>query len=152
VKPIRSLLLAFAGLCLPLALALAVYLTSARSLAAPPPIGAVPTQIAKASPKTPTTTSKANKKREDRSGNCDEAEHANDPKCRGGTTTSQSGSSGSGSGSSGSGSSGSGSSGSGSSGSDDDSSGSGPSGSGSDNDSSGKGSGDDSSGEGSGDD
>jgi hypothetical protein len=135
VKPIRSLLLAFAGLCLPLALALAVYLTSARSLAAPPPIGAVPTQIAKASPKTPTTTSKANKKREDRSGNCDEAEHANDPKCRGGTTTSQSGSSGSGS-----------------SGSDDDSSGSGPSGSGSDDDSSGKGSGDDSSGEGSGDD
>ena len=123
------------GLCLPLGLALAVYLTSARSLAAPPPIGAVPTQIAKASPKAPTTTAKA-KKREDRSGNCDEAEHANDPECTAGTTTSGGGSSGSDD-SSGSGSSSSGSSGSGSSGS----SGSGSGGSGPD--SSGSGSGDD---------
>jgi hypothetical protein len=135
--------MAFVGLCLPLGLALAVYLTSARSLAAPPAIGTVPTQIAKASPKAPTTTSGA-KRREDRSGNCDEAEHASDPECSGGTTTSG-GSSGSGDGS-GSGSSGSGSSGSGS----DDSSGSGSS------DSSGSGSGgsgsDDSSGSGSGDD
>jgi hypothetical protein len=135
--------MAFVGLCLPLGLALAVYLTSARSLAAPPAIGTVPTQIAKASPKAPTTTSGA-KRREDRPGNCDEAEHASDPECSGGTTTSG-GSSGSddasGSGSSGSGSSGSGSddsSGSGSS----DSSGSGSGGSGSD-DSSGSGSGDD---------
>ncbi len=82
------------GLCLPLGLALAVYLTSARSLAAPPPIGAVPTQIAKASPKAPTTTANA-REREDRSGNCDEAEHASDPECNGGTTTSDGGSSGS---------------------------------------------------------
>jgi hypothetical protein len=121
------LLLAFVGLCLPLGLALAVYLTSGRSLAAPPPIGAVPTQIAKASPKAPTTTDKT-KKREDRSGNCDEAEHAGDAECTGGTTTSGSGSSGSdssGSGSSGSGSGSSGSSGSGSGGSGSDSSGSG---------------------------
>jgi hypothetical protein len=143
VKRIRPLLLAFVGLCLPLGLALAVYLTSARSLAAPPPIGAVPTQIAKASPKAPTATSKANK-REDRSGNCDEAEHASGPECTGGTVTSGGGSSGSDD-SSGSGSSGSGSSGSGS----DDSSGSGSSGSsgsgsgGSGSDSSGSGSGDD---------
>jgi hypothetical protein len=143
VKRIRPLLLAFVGLCLPLGLALAVYLTSARSLAAPPPIGAVPTQIAKASPKAPTATSKA-KKREDRSGNCDEAEHASDPECTGGTATSGGGSTGSDD-SSGSGSSGSGSSGSGS----DDSSGSGSSGSsgsgsgGSGSDSSGSGSGDD---------
>jgi hypothetical protein len=135
--------MAFVGLCLPLGLALAVYLTSARSLAAPPAIGTVPTQIAKASPKAPTTTSEA-RRSEDRSGNCDEAEHASDPECSGGTTTSggSSGSDdGSGSGSSGSGSSGSGSddsSGSGSSGS----SGSGSGGSGSD-DSSGSGSGDD---------
>ena len=138
MQRIRPLLLAFVGLCLPLGLALAVYLTSARSLAAPPPIGAVPTQIAKASPKAPTTTDKA-KKREERSGNCDEAEHASDPECTGGTTTSGSGSSGSDD-SSGTGSSGSGSddsSGSGSSGS----SGSGSGGSGSD--SSGSGSGDD---------
>jgi len=81
MKRTRPLLLALAGLCLPLGLALAVYLTSARSLAAPPAIGTVPTQIAKASPNTPTTTSKA-KKREDQSGTCDEAEHANDPECR----------------------------------------------------------------------
>ena len=138
MKRTRPLLFAFAGLCLPLGLALAVYLTSARSLAAPPAIGTVPTQIAKASPKTPTTTSRA-KGREDTSGNCDEAEHASDPECSGGTTTSD-GSSGSDDGS-GSGSSGSGSddsSGSGSSGS----SGSGSGGSGSD-DSSGSGSGDD---------
>lgn len=129
------MLLAFAGLCLPLGLALAVYLTSARSLAAPPAIGAVPTQIAKASPKTPTTTSKAKKTREDLSGNCDEAEHARDPECRGGTTTSRTGTSGSDDGSGSSGSSGSGSDSSGSSGS-------GSGGSGSD-DSSGSGWGDD---------
>jgi hypothetical protein len=147
MKRVRPLLLAFAGLCLPFGLALAVYLTSARSLAAPPAIGAVPTQIAKASPKAPTSTSKAEKKREDRPGNCDEAEHASDPSCRDGTTTSESGSSGSGDGSgsddssgSGSGSSGSGSGGSSGSGS----SGSGSSGSGSgSDDSSGSGSGDD---------
>jgi hypothetical protein len=132
------------GLCLPLGLALAVYLTSARSLAAPPPIGAVPTQIAKASPKAPTATAKA-KEREDRSGNCDEAEHASDPECNGGTTTSDGGSSGSDDASGSDDSSGSGSSGSGS----DDSSGSGSSGSsgsgsgGSGSDSSGSGSGDD---------
>jgi len=139
----RPLLLALAGLLLPIGLALGIYLTSAGSLAAVPTVIEPPAQIARgtststqettSTEPTPTETSGGDDDRdEDVSGKCDEPEHKLDPECD--PRTARDDSSGPGSGdSSGGGSGGSGS-----------NSGSGSSGSGGGGgDSSGNGSGDD---------
>src|SRR5919106_238791 len=130
----RTLLLAFAGLAFPVGLALAVYVTSASSLAAVPTVVSAPEQIgrsaAQSEPATtartttaPTTTEEDDDRDERRDddlpGKCKDPDHRLDPDCDPRTA-------------------------------DDDSSGSGPgprsdhsSGSGSGSDSSGPGSGDD---------
>jgi uncharacterized membrane protein YgcG len=121
-----------AGLAFPLGLALAVYVTSARSLAGVPAGVTVPTgTIGRPNPSpVTTTTTEAQERRPDR---CQEAEHRTEPACgervttRGSTSTSEDDSrSGRRSGDD----DGSGSRGRGSSGSDDSSGGSGSSGSG----------------------
>ena len=80
-----------AGLAFPVALALAVYVASAGSLAEPVEGTQLPSETiarpstAKKAPKpqpSPPTTTRT----EDESGPCDEAEHANDPRCSGATT------------------------------------------------------------------
>lgn len=124
---LTRLVAVIAGLAFPVALALAVYVASAGSLSEPVEGTRLPSEtIARPSagidttrttPTTPATTTT-----EDVSGPCDEAEHADDPRCTGAATDDED---------------------SGGSGGDDDSSGSG---SGSDEDSSGGG--DDSSGRG----
>ena len=139
----RPLLLALAGLLLPIGLALGIYLTSAGSLAAVPTVIEPPAQVARgtstatqettSTESTPTETTAGDD--EDVSGKCDEPEHRLDPECD--PRNASDDSSGPGSGSDGD-SSGEGSGGSGSD------SGSGSSGSGgSGGDSSGHGSGDD---------
>jgi len=120
-----------AGLAFPLGLALAVYVTSARSLAAVPAGVTVPTgTIGRPNPPPATTTTEAPERRPDR---CQEGEHRTEPACgervttKGSTSTSADDSpSGRRSGDD----DGSGSRGRGSSGSDDSSGGSGSSGSG----------------------
>ena len=132
----RPLLLALAGLLLPIGLALGIYLTSAGSLAAVPTVIEPPAQVARgtstatqettSTESTPTETTAGDDGRDaDVSGKCDEPEHKLDPECdprnarddsSGPGSGSDSDSSGQGSGGSGS-NSGSGSSGSGSSGS-----------------------------------
>jgi hypothetical protein len=83
----RAALLAAAviGLGFPAGLGLAVYMASGSSLAPPPASARVPAgTIAEPSlPPLATDTTTG----EDVSGNCDEAEHRNDPECVGGTTT-----------------------------------------------------------------
>jgi hypothetical protein len=121
-----------AAVLLPLGLAAGAYWISSRSFE--PEVSSVPISTEKIA-KPPSRSeedgrsnglSRRSRRRiEDVSGNCDEAEHANDPECPGGSTrggeddgSGSGGNSGPGSGSSGSGSSGSGSSGSGGSGRD----------------------------------
>lgn len=127
----RTLLLALAGLAFPVGLGLAVYVTSASSLAAVPTVISAPEQIARSATQTepttnpstaPTTTDddRDEPRNEDLPGKCRDPDHALDPDCD--PPTADDDSSGPGSGS-------------------DDSSGSDNSGSGSD--SSGRGSGDD---------
>ena len=123
------MLLAFVGLAFPVGLALAVYVTSASSLAAVPTVVSAPAKIGRSTDATepattaPTTTSPTTTGDEPRDddlpGKCDDPDHELDPDCD--PRTADDDSSGPGSGS-------------------DDSSGSG---SGSDDDSSGKGSGGD---------
>lgn len=148
------LVAAVVGLAVPVALALAVYVASAGTLAEPIEGTRLPSERI-ARPSVTTTAADRSARRpatrgRDVPGRCDAAEHANDPRCAGVATTEEdddrSGRSGSSGGSDDSSSSGSGSSGSDGSGDDDDSSGqgrgrgrSGSSGS----DSSGSGSGDD---------
>jgi hypothetical protein len=131
----RALLLAFVGLAFPVGLALAVYATSASSLAAVPTVISAPEQVARSqvtrsapteaetTTRPTTSTSGTMTEREDRDddlpGKCDDPDHELDPDCD--PRASDDDSSGPGSGS-------------------DDSSGPG---SGSDDDSSGPGSGDD---------
>ena len=117
----RPLLLALAGLLLPIGLALGIYLTSAGSLAAVPTVIEPPAQVARgtstatqettSTESTPTETT-AGDDDEDVSGKCDEPEHRLDPECDPRNASDDSSGPGSGS-NSGSGSSGSGSSGSG---------------------------------------
>lgn len=124
----RPLLLALAGLLLPIGLALGIYLTSAGSLAAVPTVIDPPAQVARgtstatqetsSTESTPTETTAGDDDRDAGvSDKCDEPEHRLDPECD--PRNARDDSSGPGSGSN----SGSGSSGSGSSGSGDDSSG-----------------------------
>jgi hypothetical protein len=128
VRSLRTALIALVGLALPIGLALAVYFASAGTIAATPASIDVTTRIGqpgsdensdsrrekreKERPEGGTTTS-GTTTREDISGPCDEAEHADDPRCSGsgdgdnsgsGSSNSGSGSSNSGSGSSNSGS------------------------------------------------
>jgi hypothetical protein len=129
----RALLLAVAGLLLPVGLALGVYLTSAGSLAAVPTVIEPPAQIARSAAPTETTGTTTGQDtmptqttgdddRDDLPGKCKDPEHRLDPDCDPRTAEEDDDSSGPGSGS------------------DDDSSGEG---SGGDDDSSGPGSGDD---------
>lgn len=121
----RPLLLALAGLLLPIGLALGIYLTSAGSLAAVPTVIEPPAQVARgtststqeksSTESTPTETTAGDD--EDVSGKCDEPEHRLDPECDPRNASDDSSGPGSGS-NSGSGSSGSGSSGSGGGGGD----------------------------------
>jgi hypothetical protein len=129
----RTLLLALLGLAFPVGLGLAVYATSASSLAAVPAVVSAPVKLGRSAGTTepattaPTTTSRTTTgdddreepRNEDLPGKCKDPDHKLDPDCD--PRTADDDSSGPGSGS-------------------DDSSGSG---SGSDDDSSGKGSGDD---------
>jgi hypothetical protein len=125
---LARLLAVIAGLAFPVALALAVYVASAGSLAEPVEGTQLPSETiarpipakkaAKPAPTTPRAT-----QTEDVSGPCDEAEHANDPRCTGAATDDDDDGSGSGSSGSSGDSSGSGSGSSDSSGGDDDSSG-----------------------------
>jgi hypothetical protein len=119
VRSLRTALIALVGLALPIGLALAVYFASAGTIAATPASIDVTTRIGqpgsddnsdsrrekreKERPESGTTTSGTTTS-EDISGPCDEAEHADDPRCSGGGDNSGSGSSNSGSGSSNSGS------------------------------------------------
>ncbi len=124
---LARLIAVVAGLAFPVALALAVYVASAGSLAEPVEGTQLPSETiarpipankaVKPAPTTPRATQTG-----DASGPCDEAEHANDPRCTGAATDDDDDGSGSGSGSSDD-SSGSGSGSSDSSGGDDDSSG-----------------------------
>jgi hypothetical protein len=125
----RALLLALAGLLLPVGLALGVYLTSAGSLAAVPTVIEAPAPIARSAAPTETTgtttgqdTTPTQTTDDDLPGKCKDPEHRLDPDCDPRTAEDDDDSSGPGSGS------------------DDDSSGEG---SGGDDDSSGPGSGDD---------
>jgi hypothetical protein len=159
VSRLGFLAAAVVGLAVPVALALAVYVASAGTLAEPVEGTSLPSERI-ARPSVTTTAAERAARRpaagreRDVSGPCDEAEHANDPRCTGAATAEdddRSGGSGSSGSSDGSSSSGSGSSGSDGSDGDDDSSGqgrgrgrSGSSGSGSSGSgSSGSGSGDD---------
>jgi hypothetical protein len=137
---------AVAGLALPIALALAVYVASAGTLSEPIEGTRLPSErIARPSATTTAANSAAGRptttREVDESGPCDEAEHADDPRCTGAATEDDERSGESGSGSSGD-SSNSGSGTDDSSGGDGDSSGRGSSGS-SGSGSSGSGSGDD---------
>lgn len=133
------MLLALAGLAFPVGLALAVYVTSASSLAGVPTVVSAPDEIGRPAVTQPvtgqsTTTSRTTTGDDDRDeppdddlpGKCKDPDHRLDPDCD--PRTADDDSSGKGSGGSGS---------------DDDSSGPGSGGSGSDGDSSGPGSGDD---------
>lgn len=86
----RVVLTALVALALPVVLALAVYTSAAGSLAVEPAPSAITTRTIAAPVATPTATqAKRGKERStpatttgpDISGNCDEAEHANDPEC-----------------------------------------------------------------------
>ncbi len=94
MRRIGLLLAAAAGLAFPLLLALAVYLASAGTLAEPVSNAAVPAgTIAQPSPNAPSSREAKLKKARgatprsttgrEVSGPCDEAEHANDPRCTG---------------------------------------------------------------------
>jgi uncharacterized membrane protein YgcG len=82
---------AVAGLALPVALALAVYVASAGTLAEPVEGTGLPSERI-ARPSATTTAAKpaagrpAATRERDESGPCDEAEHANDPRCTGAGT------------------------------------------------------------------
>jgi hypothetical protein len=85
----RALLLALAGLALPVGLALGVYVASAGSLEAGPTVIQPPAQIARSAATTgaaetqtrPETTSTTGKRDDDLPGKCDEPEHRFDPDC-----------------------------------------------------------------------
>ncbi len=78
----RAALLAAAviGLGFPLGLGLAVYMASGSTLAPSPASARVPTGTI-AEPSLPPLTTDTTTTDEDISGNCDEAEHRNDPEC-----------------------------------------------------------------------
>lgn len=86
----RALLLALAGLLLPVGLALGVYLTSAGSLAAVPTVIEPPAQVARSATtetaETPTqtdttTTETTDGGDDDLPGKCKDPDHALDPDC-----------------------------------------------------------------------
>ena len=87
----RALLLAFVGLAFPVGLALAVYVTSASSLAAVPTVVSAPEKIrriaaanqrAKSTPTTTAGTVNTDDGRDDdRPGKCDDPDHELDPDC-----------------------------------------------------------------------
>jgi uncharacterized membrane protein YgcG len=89
----RALLLAFVGLAFPVGLALAVYVTSASSLAAVPTVVSAPEQIGRSAAATepattaPTTTSgttdddRDEPRDDDLPGKCDDPDHELDPDC-----------------------------------------------------------------------
>ena len=99
-KP-RLWTLSILGLILPVTLAFAAYLMSSSSLGDADVLRVPQVPVATGNPglvvptpeSSPTTKPKAAESPgEDVSGKCDEAEHANDPECAGGTSTSSSGS------------------------------------------------------------
>lgn len=111
-------LFAFLGLALPIGLALGVYAAAGRSLTAASVADPVTVTTRVIAEPSPTTTERAEREQDDRSGRCQEPEHRADPECvSGGATEDDRDSSGSGSDSSGPGSGSGDSSGSGSSGS-----------------------------------
>jgi hypothetical protein len=82
VNRLRTIALALGGLAFPIVLALAVYFASAGSLAAVPPVVSVSSEtIARPSAPPPAPTTTDEDEDDEVSGNCDEAEHANDPEC-----------------------------------------------------------------------
>jgi uncharacterized membrane protein YgcG len=112
----RTLLLALVGLAFPVGLGLAVYVTSASSLAAVPTVISAPEQIGRSATQTEPTTSSSTAptttdddrdepRNEDLPGKCKDPDHALDPDCDPPTADDDSSGPGSGSdGSSGSGS------------------------------------------------
>jgi hypothetical protein len=99
-KP-RLWTLSILGLVLPVSLAFAAYLMSSSSLGDADVLRVPQVPVATGNPElvvptpesSPTTKPKSvESPGEDVSGKCDEAEHANDPECVGGTSTSSSGS------------------------------------------------------------
>jgi uncharacterized membrane protein YgcG len=88
---LRLLVAAVAGLALPIGLALAVYVASAGTLAEPVEGTRLPSQtIARPSATNPVANPTAGRpattRERDESGPCDEAEHADDPRCTGAAT------------------------------------------------------------------
>ncbi len=88
---LRLLVAAVAGLALPIGLALALYVASAGTLAEPVEGTRLPSQtIARPSATTtaanPAAGRPATTPERDESGPCDEAEHADDPRCTGAAT------------------------------------------------------------------
>jgi hypothetical protein len=84
---LARILAAVAGLALPVGLALAVYAASAGSLSEPIEGTRLPSEtIARPSAAATTTDRAPRTQRQDESGPCDEAEHADDPRCTGAAT------------------------------------------------------------------
>jgi hypothetical protein len=99
--PLRTALLAVAGLVLPVGLGLAIYFSSAGAIGASPP--ALPASLTVGRPAATTTAQERKKKRDrpattatttvdDHGGRCSEPEHLNDPECLSGDDNSGSGS------------------------------------------------------------
>ena len=81
MRSARLLLLALVGLALPAGLALAVYATSANSLASPVSAARVPS-VTLGQPTTPPATTQERADDSGRAaGRCDEPEHRSDPEC-----------------------------------------------------------------------
>jgi uncharacterized membrane protein YgcG len=86
----RALLLAFVGLAFPVGLALAVYVTSASSLAAVPTVVSAPERIGRSAtatapattaPATTSATTTGDDRDDDRPGKCKDPDHQLDPDC-----------------------------------------------------------------------